>query len=100
MTDKVKIIPKGAVFSVTAGVYSGYYTLALCKALTEIDIKAMQEEYLSERPEQNKKHRLKEREVIAWIVNEKRYAEEIDFCELHLGDYSTADFMLSIDSDF
>lgn len=99
MNDKVKVIPKGAIFTVTSGEYSDYYTLTVCKALKEIDTKAMQEEYLSEYPKQKERYCMEESQVIAWVVNEKGYAEEIDFFELHLGSYSNADFDLSQGGD-
>ena len=95
MYEKIKVIPKGAVFTITTGEYSDYYTLTVCKALTEIDTRAMQDEYLAEHPKQNERYSLEESQVIGWMINEKQYAEEIDFFELHLGSYSTADFNLS-----
>lgn len=94
MNDKVKVIPKGAIFTITTGEYSDYETWAVCRALKEIDVDAIQEEYLAEHPGERKEYRFKEERAISWLINEKNYAEEMNFFELHLGDYSTADFCL------
>jgi len=99
MFREIKVIPKDAVFTVTAEEYSDYCTLTVCKALIEIDTKVMQEEYLAEHSEQGRQPRLNTSQVIAWMTDEKQYAEEIDFLELHLGSYATADFRLSDPKD-
>lgn len=91
---KNKVIPAGVIFTVTCGEYSDYYTLVVCKSLKEINVKQMQQEYLSEHSKQAEKYSLEETEVINWMINTKKYAEEIDFFELHLGSYSVADFSL------
>ena len=95
MHDKIKVIPKGCLFTVTAGEYSYYCTMTVCKALKEIDTKIMQDEYLNEHPRQKEEYSMGKSQVIAWMVNEKGYAEEVDYFELHLGSYSNVDFDLS-----
>lgn len=90
-----KVIPKGAIFTVSSGEYSGHETLVVCRALVEINVKDMQEEYLKVFPAQRGKYRLEMLQVINWMTQEKRYADELEFYEVHLGSYWTADFSLS-----
>lgn len=97
--EKVKVISKGSVFTVTCGEYSDYMTLAVLKALKDLNTKELQEEYLIEHPEQKDQYESKESQFLAWLINEKGYAEEIEFSELHIGSYSTADFKLETDTN-
>lgn len=94
MNEKTKVIPKGAIFTITTGEYSDYQTETVCKAIREIDVRSLQDEYLSEHKEQSVQYRFNSSVFLSWLINKKEYAEEIDFFEFHIGNYSTADFRL------
>ncbi|MEW8438220.1 MAG: hypothetical protein AB2689_08680 [Candidatus Thiodiazotropha taylori] len=89
MNSKVKVIPKGSVFIVTlGGEDAGCLVIKMCQAIKDIYEDVLLEEY------QNELHNsLKERyqrcrdnkEVITWMIDEKRYAAEISCYELNLG---------------
>lgn len=89
---KTKIIPEGMLFTITAGEYSDYETITLCRAQKEIDVSALQEEYLLLNEDQRGDLKFNTFAMINWLINHTDYVEELDFSEMHTGDYSTADF--------
>ena len=99
VNEKSKVIPEGAIFTITAGEhsdneFSDHFTLTVLQALTNINTTTMQNEYMAENPEQKKQYNFDPDKLIEWITNKKEYAKEIDFFQLHIGNYLTTDFSL------
>jgi len=92
--NKIKAIPARTIFTITSGEYSDYTTLTTCKSLKDINIKDLQKEYFAIHQKQKEDYEFNESQFIVWLVNEKHYAEEIGFMELHLGPDGYADFEL------
>ncbi|MBX9582444.1 MAG: hypothetical protein K2X87_19240 [Gemmataceae bacterium] len=86
--QKRQIIPRGTVFTVTSGAYSDYSVLAVCRAVADIDTSAELAGYLKLWPEQKKDYSFHEFQFLAWLLNERRLAEEVPFMEFHVGTYS------------
>ena len=87
-------IKKDDLFILTHGCYSDYSLITVCKALEDIDILFLKEEYLSTNPEQRGRHSFSDYEFTKWLVVDKRMAEEVHCLEWHLGDYADGDFSL------
>ena len=81
---KENIIKKGKLFVMTHGEYSDYELMTICKASQDIDVFALQEEYL----ENFKKEGWQTvPNFIKWLTVDKNVAEEFLYTEWHLGTY-------------
>lgn len=96
--SEVRPIPKGMLFTVTAGVYSDYGVMGVFRAVADIDVAALVNEYLSEMPRQRKRHQFNEREFLAWLYR-RGVLEAVQCMELHLGDYSAPEEIRSDEMD-
>jgi len=93
--DELKIIPKNAIFIITAGAYEDYRVLTVCRALTEINPNIIQEEYLKEHPKERREYEFDTGRAISWMMDKKKYAKKIASFVLDLGAYSIAEFSVS-----
>jgi len=82
--SKMKPIPKGATFTITAGEYSDYGVHGVFIALEDIDTSALQAEYFSLHPEQEKTYGFREDQFLAWVCA-KPLMRQLDSWEWHLG---------------
>ena len=89
------LIKKGSIFLVTEGAYSDYQTDMLCKAITDIDVMALQSEYLALYPKQSKDFSFDEYQFCEWLVDDKKVCKMLEYSEWHLGDYSEIDFSVN-----
>lgn len=87
------IIPKGTVFIITTGYNDEYHPRAICKALTDIDITDISDEYFANHPKQKSPDKFKVDKVIGWMINEKKYVERANLYELFLGPYATVEIL-------
>ena len=86
----VKMIKKGKFILISSGAYSDYGVIIIARTLIDIDIPALEKEY--------KKLNLKSMyRFVNWLIFEKNVIEEVDYIEIHLGDYD--EFKPTIDDD-
>lgn len=87
-----KIVKKGQIMVLTSGDYSDYGINAIFKALEDFDLDAEVQEYYKQETEvQFDRNRRKTGiDFPAWLVK-WRVAEEVDFLEIHTGDYGEVD---------
>ncbi len=86
VTSDKKIILAGTLFVITDGEYDDYGIRTLCKAEVDIDIDALQLEYLGKYPSNAADYEFQEDLFILWLI-EKEYASELEMHELHIGSY-------------
>ena len=89
------VIPKGAMFMIATGEYSDYSIQCLCRAIFDIAIDVIRDEYLILFPEQKEEYEFNSSVFMNWFINTKKLAEEIPFFEFHLETYSTEYFNVS-----
>jgi len=87
-------IKKNEMFLFSAGSYSNYEVITICKAKTDIDIELLKKEYLKNNPDEEEDYCFKQYKFVKWIIVDKKLAEEIRYKEWHLGSYAIADFSL------
>lgn len=94
MEKNERIIKKRKVFVVTRGIYSDYELYLVCRALVDIDIDGLKEEYFQEYPKQKEEYEFSFERFVAWLIINKKVCEELDYYEWHVGSYSKANFSL------
>ena len=95
MTEFTKIetiIPAGAYFTVSTGVYSDYYVSGIFRALKDIDANVLRSQWLKDHPDNVAGYRFDEIAFLAWVVREG-LLEPVPSFEWHLCDYSRASEM-------
>lgn len=88
MNSEIHIIPRGYYFIISTGAYSDYSISCLCKANIDLTPNII-DEYWAENPEKifldwAKRPSLKSSHFINWLINIKKYAEELKFREIFL----------------
>lgn len=84
-------IRKGTLLLLSRGEYSDYDVTAVCRATQDFDPDALKREWLDAHPDQDEQYRADLSAFLAWLLNVKAIAEELEVTELHLGSYSTLD---------
>lgn len=87
--EKMLVIPKGALFTVTTGRYSDYSVDGIFRALGEINGDTLRAEYLAENPDQSEEYMFDRDRFIVWLMR-KDLLESIDSFEWHIHDYGDA----------
>lgn len=80
-------IPKGATFTVTSGAYSDFTVQGVFRALAEIDVERLRDEWLQAHPEQRETYSFNDRGFLSSMAS---LMEPIECWELHLCDYANA----------
>jgi len=88
MSENKRVIPKDSFVMLSRGEYSDYTVLTFGKALEDIDIDSLIEEYLSIHPEQSKRYCFKEYAFLKWLCVDRKLIEELDYIEYHIYDFS------------
>jgi hypothetical protein len=84
-----RIIKTGELFLMTTGEYSDYEVKVLCRANTNINTRAVVDEYLADHPEQARDYGFEDFAFVNWIINETRKADEVTVWEWHFSAYNT-----------
>lgn len=63
-----KIIPKGSLFYVSTGQYSDFHIIGVFRALADIDVDSLQEDWLEKHPEQRERYSFEEKDFFASLV--------------------------------
>jgi len=87
MNEKRIVIERGSLFVLSSGEYSDYQIYAVCRAKCDIDLEALEDEYLASHPEQRRRYGISFYEFISWLIAQKQVAEELDYQEWYLGAY-------------
>ena len=87
MDTKKKAVPAGTLLLLSRGEYSDYSIVALCRVLKPIDqtVWAVMGAACTGHCERNPE-RFDDSRALPWLI-EKGYVEEVEYRELHLGDY-------------
>ena len=88
------IIKKGTLFLLTDGEHLDYKAIMLCKIMQNIDIRALQDEYMALYLEQNEYYHFRQLQFIKWLID-KNICKELDYLEWCLGGYDTTVFSLT-----
>lgn len=82
------IIPKNTLILFSSGEYSDYSVYGLCRAVEDINVAELRNEYINCFPEETSKYSFKEDNFIKFI-KEKKIVENIPFSEWYLASYSS-----------
>ena len=83
--DTISIIPKEVVFIAVHNEFGDTEPTAICKALVNIDVKSMQEEYINENINQDRYEIGIEYRIVEWL-EKKRYAEKFKILDIEVED--------------
>ena len=86
---KPRIIRKDTLFLMTSGDYSSYSIHGLCRAMQDIDLAVLEQEYLECHPELNRPFLADEYRFMKWVIVDKQLAEELEYQELALDRYDS-----------
>ncbi len=93
VTNKTpNIIPTGALFTVSTGVYSDYTVHGVFRALRDIDTAALLQAWLEAHPRQKKSYAFEDSDFLADAYRHG-YFEPVVSREWHLEDYGSSDEM-------
>lgn len=96
--EKMLVIPKGALFTVTTGEYSDYSIHGVFRAIEEIDADALRAAFLTENPDQDEEYSFECDRFLVWLVR-KNLLESIDSFEWHLHDYGNARTEMTVEHE-
>ena len=85
------MIKKNELFIFSSGEYSDYEVFTVCRALKNIDVDKMKDEYLKLYSLED--YGFSEYRFMNWIINVKHLVEELDFKEWFLGTFNNCDSM-------
>ena len=89
MMDRMPRIEAGELFILTSGEYSDYGVVGLFRALADIDLGPLMDEYAKAIAEavaaHDTKHRPGEDGLIRWLTTDKKVAEELPYSEARMG---------------
>jgi hypothetical protein len=83
--SKMIPIPKGAIFTITTGVYSDYSVHGVFRAKEDIDVETLRDLWIVAHPDQQEDYYFNEIEFLASLSG---ILEPIDAFEWHLSNYS------------
>lgn len=87
------LILKDQLIILSEGAYSDYGVITIGKAIEDIDIKTLTNEYLEIHPEQKEEYHFSEDKFVKWLVIDKGLIEELPYVEWHVADYGSAEEM-------
>lgn len=88
----LNLIPAGALFTITVGVYSDYEISGVFRAKAAIDPNALRSAYLNDYPEQRDAYKFSYNKFLGWLA-QKDLLDPVACMEWHLTDYGGADEM-------
>jgi len=87
--DEVKMIPKGALFLLTEGVYDKYYPQGLFRALDDIHADKLKKEYEEAKRRLPKYYKYFKKFIGSSIGYDKKFCDKVEYFEIWVDDYAS-----------
>jgi hypothetical protein len=86
-------IKTGQTVIVSEGEWSDYSILFIVRALVDVDVIALKEEWLSLHPEQREEYHFESYQFFAWVMSQGIFTPvSVDWLEWHIASYGNLEF--------
>lgn len=97
---KMREFKAGELAVITSGAYSDYCLLAFGRVLRDFSPDDLRDQWIAEYPEQKDDYHFNSGAFLKWLIVDLKLIEEMPLPEWHLGSYSKAGEMSTMESAY